>query len=608
MPFAMSALISLRDVRKSFGSRQLFAGLTLAIGEGERIGLIGANGSGKSTLLKILADIEKSDSGDRVTRKGALAGYLPQDDDIPADQTVEQVVAAPLRAQGLAETELFTRTGAALGRAGFTDPAQKTGELSGGWRKRLALARALISEPDVLLLDEPTNHLDLESILWLEKLLRSIRAGYVVVSHDRRFLENVSDRTIELGRAYPDGYLSVDGPYSALLERREDFLAAQETREQALANKVRREIEWLRRGPKARTTKAKYRIDAAGRLMDELAASKDRTAATGRARIDFTATDRKTKRLLTAEGLHMTLGGRTLFSDLDIVLSPGVRIGLAGVNGSGKTTLLRILGGEIAPDAGKVSRAPALQVVAFDQNREQLDLDVTLARTLAPHGDSVLYRDRSIHVVSWAKRFLFRPDQLELPVGLLSGGEQARILIARLMLRPADVLLLDEPSNNLDIPTLEILEESLTDFPGAVVLISHDRFLMERATTVVLGLDGRGGAEVYADFDQWDESRREREKEEAAAAKAKSAPPPKHKAAKPKKLSYKERLEWEGMEARILEAEEALEACKAALEDPAVAADAAALAERLEACRLAQEATDGLYARWEELEAKQGGE
>ncbi len=602
----MANLLSLRDVRKSFGARRLFAGLTLGVDEGERIGLVGANGSGKSTLLRILAGIEPPDAGERFCRKGAVLSYLPQDDDIPAGETVERVVAAPLRAMGLPEAEIHIRAGAALSKAGFADPSMETGQLSGGWRKRLAVARALVVEPDILLLDEPTNHLDLESILWLEKLLRSMRAGYMAVSHDRRFLENVSGRTIELGLAFPEGHLSVDGPYSALLERREEILAAQEARERSLANKVRREIEWLRQGVKARTTKAKYRIDEAGRLIEELSETRARNASAGRAVIDFTGTDRKTKRLLTAENLGKSLGGRTLFENLDIVLSPGVRVGLAGVNGSGKTTLLRVLAGELAPDAGKVSRAPGLNAVVFDQNREQLDPELSLARTFAPHGDSVLYQDRSLHVVSWAKRFMFRPDQLELPVGLLSGGEQARILIARLMLRPADLLLLDEPTNNLDIPTLEVLEESLMEFPGAVVIITHDRFLMERAATVILGLDGRGGAHICADYGQWEELLAVMEREEASAKKAKTPAAPRSQAAKPKKLSYKEQIEWDGMEARILEAEERLEAGRAALADPAVAADARALSELLEAERLTQEEVDALYARWEELSAKRG--
>lgn len=611
----MSTLIALRDISKAFGIRSLFTGISLAISDKERIGLVGANGSGKSTLLKILAGLEKPDSGERTPRQGLRMAYVPQADSFPAGSTAEQVVAQALTAQGTAhgaasEAEVHTRVAMVLSRLGFADPGQAVESLSGGWRKRLALARALATEPDLLLLDEPTNHLDLNSILWLEGWLRAAPLAFVVVSHDRYFLENVASRTIELARSYPEGFLSVAGPYSALLEKREEFLATQAGYEQTLANKARREIEWLRRGPKARATKAKARIDAAGQLQQELAATRERNRSAGRASIDFSGTARQTRRLLVAEGLSKGFGERTFFSDLEIVLSPGVRLGLVGGNGSGKTTLLKTLAGELRPDAGSVKRAPALEVVTFDQKREQLDKDMLLRRAFAPDSDSVFYRDRPIHVVSWAKRFLFRPEQLDLPVGLLSGGEQARLLIARLMLRPADVLLLDEPTNDLDIPTLETLEESLLDFPGAVVLITHDRLLLDRVSTVLLGLDGHGGAEVYADYAQWEADYQEREKARKAAEKAAGKAPAKaledqkSKAQPKKKLSYKEQKEWDGMEAAIAEAEERLAGCQKALEDPAVASDAAQLQARLASQEAAQAEVDGLYARWAELEEK----
>ncbi|HWQ07573.1 MAG TPA: ATP-binding cassette domain-containing protein, partial [Holophaga sp.] len=375
--------------------------------------------------------------------------------------------------------------------------------------------------------------------------------------------------------------------------------------EQALANKARREIEWLRRGPKARGTKAKARIDAAGTLFQDLAATRGRNRATVRAAIDFSGTGRQTKRLLVAENLARRYDDRTLFSDLDIVLSPGVRLGLTGPNGSGKSTLLRILTGEERPDAGKVTTAPGLDVVMFDQKREQLDKNQILRHAFAPDADSVLFRGQPVHVVTWAKRFALRPEQLDLPVGLLSGGEQARVLIARLMLRPADVLLLDEPTNDLDIPTLEMLEESLLDFPGAVVLISHDRSLIDRVSTVLLGLDGTGGATVYADYAQWEEDFLERERAEAREARAEKTAKPRPKAeGASKKLSFKEQREYDGMEAAILAAETGLAHARAALEDPSVATDGHELARRLEVAQAAEAEVERLYARWEELAAR----
>ena len=604
----MGTCVTLRGVAKSFGVRRLFTDISLTVSDQERVGLIGPNGSGKSTLLKILAGLESPDAGERTLRQGVRLAYVAQQDAFAPGATVEGVVTeAAVAAFGrpAADAEQLRRVAVTLGRLGFEEPQVAADALSGGWRKRLSIARALVTEPDVLLLDEPTNHLDLESILWLERFLVGAPFAFVVVSHDRFFLENVCRRTVELSAVYPRGFLGVDGPYSALLEAREAFLESQGTLEQTLANKARREIEWLRRGPKARATKAKARIEAAGELFGELAATRARNRETVRAGIDFSASGRQTKRLVVAENLAKAYDGHPLFHDLDIVLSPGVRLGLTGPNGSGKSTLLRVLAGLERPDAGKVAGAPGLELVVFDQKREQLDKEQILRHAFAPDSDSVIYRGQPVHVVTWARRFALRPEQLDLPVGLLSGGEQARVLIARLMLRPADVLLLDEPTNDLDIPTLEMLEESLLEFPGAVVLITHDRSLLDRVSTVLLGLDGAGGAAVYADYAQWEAEFASRRKELARAEKAdkpqKAKPRPQSAS---KKLSFKEQREYDGMEEAIAQAEAALEAAKAALEDPAVASAGHELSLRLQAFQDAEATVEVLYARGEELEEK----
>ena len=605
----MSTIVTLRSVSKAFGVRALFSNISMVVSEKERVGLIGPNGSGKSTLLKIMAGLEPMDAGERTLRQGARLAYVAQEDRFEPDATVGQVLESALTetfGQALTDVERATRVGVMLGRFGFENAGQVVATLSGGWKKRLAVARGLVTEPDVLLLDEPTNHLDLRTILWLEKFLQAAPFAFVVVSHDRYFLENVSTRTVELSRVYPEGYLSVDGAYSALLEAREAFLDSQGSLERSLANRLRREVEWLRRGPKARATKAKARIDAAGVLKEDLAATKERNRTAGQVGIDFSATGRRTKRLITIEGLAMAHGGRTLFSGIDLVLAPGTRVGLTGPNGSGKSTLLHLLAGEEQPTAGKVTHAPNLAVITFDQKREQLDKDQILRHAFTPDSDSVIYRGQPVHVVTWAKRFALRPEQLDLPVGLLSGGEQARVLIARLMLRGADVLLLDEPTNDLDIPTLEMLEESLLDFPGAVVLVSHDRSLLDRVSTTILGLDGEGGSALYADYAQWEEDFLDRERARTREAKAREPKPVRERAASPqKKLTFKEQREWDGMEAAIEAAEANLAACQAALEDPAVASDGDALSRRLAASQEAQAAVDTLYARWAELEAKQ---
>ena len=580
----------------------LFENLSLGISEGERLGLIGPNGSGKSTLLRILSGRLEPDSGTVSLRRNTRIGYVPQESEFPAGQTVAGVIAQAIAGERLDDLERAARINLTLGRAGFVDGSAAADSLSGGWRRRLAIARELALAPEVLFLDEPTNHLDLEGILWLEKQLAAAPFASVVVSHDRYFLDNVVTGMAEIDKIYPEGLFRVTGSYSDFLEKKGEFLQAQASRQESLANIVRREVEWLRRGPKARTGKSKARIDEAGRLMKDLSDLETRSAKAV-TQIDFTATDRRTKRLLAVERVARELGGRTLFRDLSFVLSPGTRLGLLGRNGTGKTTLLRLLAGEQQPDSGRIERAPGLRTVYFDQAREQLDVSQTLRQGLGAHGDHVIYQDRPIHVAGWAKRFLFDAGQLDRPIASLSGGEQARVLIARLMLQPADLLLLDEPTNDLDIPTLEVLEESLGEFPGALVLVTHDRYLLDRVSTVVVGLDGEGGAEIFADYWQWEAAQSRaapKPAKEAAAAPARSPA-----LAVKKKLSYLEAREWEQMETRILAAEGELEALHAEMQSPEVVSDGLRLHACYQKVQVAEARVAELYARWAELEAKQ---
>jgi ATP-binding cassette subfamily F protein uup len=593
-------ILNAQGISKSFGATPLFRNLAFTVEERARIGLIGPNGSGKSTLLGILAGEIEPDSGELSARKRTRLSYVAQQSEFTPETTVRSVVEAALQRAAVPAAEWERRVGETLGRTGFEDFAADASRLSGGWRKRLAIAEALVQNPDVLLLDEPTNHLDLSGIEWLESLLNTASFACVVISHDRYFLENVSTETVELNRAYPDGLLRVDGNYSEFLVKKEAFLEAQAKRQDALENRVRTEIEWLRRGPKARATKAKARIDRAHELIGELADVSARNR-TNTASIEFSATDRQTKRLAELENVQYGFGGRMLFSDLNFVFTPGQRIGLVGPNGSGKTTLLRLLRGEIDPVAGSIRRATSLRTVYFDQNRV-LPPDVTLRRALAPDSDAVIYQDRVIHVASWAGRFLFSGDQLNQPVGRLSGGERARVLIAKLMLEPADLLLLDEPTNDLDIPTLEILEESLMEFRGSLVLVTHDRYMLDRVCTSVLGLDGRGGAESFADYSQWETWQR------PPAPEIKSPSQQEKRGSAPKKkLSYLEAREYAGIEERLMAAEEQVAQERGVLEDPAVATDAVRLQATLKALEQAQKTLDELYARWAELESKSAG-
>lgn len=603
----MSVLLSVQDLAKSFGPRPLFTGLSLDLRAGERIGLIGPNGAGKSTFLKLLAGRDQADAGTRSLRRGARLGYVAQDDIFAPGQTARAALLDALADAGIEDHERHTLAATTLSQVGFTDPDQPADLLSGGWRKRLALARALVCRPDLLLLDEPTNHLDVPGLVWLERLLRAAPFGYLVATHDRAFLRAVADEIVEINRAYPGGFFRTAGSYDEFTARRADFLEAQARRQEAVANQVRRETEWLGRKESAQRSKSAARIELARRRRDELAELQIRTATAGAAGIDFVATGRLTRQLLSATGIAKAFGARRLFTGLDVTLGPGTKLGLVGPNGSGKSTLLHVLAGATAPDAGAIRRADAVRTVLFQQGRAALDPTATLRRALCPNGDTVLYRDRPMHVVAWAKQFLFRPEQLEVPVGDLSGGEQARVGIAQLMVQPADLLLLDEPANDLDIPALEVLEEGLAEFPGALVLVSHDRELMNRLCTEVIGLDGRGGAGTYGSIGQWLTAY---DRTSAAAARdaarptvpaAAPAPPP----PRPRKLTFREQQEWDQMEAAILAAEETVAERQADVER-AASAGHAALAAACRALEEAQREVERLYSRWQELEARRG--
>ena len=601
----MPPIINAQDISKSFGANPLFQNVSFTVSEGDRIGLIGPNGSGKSTLLRILAGDVTPDSGEIAVRKRIRLSYVEQDSTFKPGSTVRSVALNAMESAAVPESERGTRFAETMGRAGFENLEAEATALSGGWKKRLAIVEALVQGPDILLLDEPTNHLDLAGIEWLEDLLAASNFACVVVSHDRYFLENVATEMAELNRTYPDGLLRASGSYSRFLEKKEEFLHAQSKRQEALENLVHREIEWLRRGAKARTRKSKARIDKAGELMGELADLNARRRS-GTALIDFSATDRKTKRLIELEDVSCEVGGRALFTGLNCVITAGMRVGLVGPNGSGKTSLLRLLRGESTPTSGEIRRADWLRIVYFDQSRE-LDPDITLRRALAPEGDSVVYQDRMIHVASWAAKFLFAGEQLNQPVGRLSGGERARVLIAQLMLQPADVLLLDEPTNDLDIPTLDILEESLLEFRGSLVLVTHDRYMLDRVSTLVLGLDGEGNAGLFADYSQWEswlEERKQTTRNDVRSAGRSAGPAESARQSGKKKLSYLEAREYDAIENLVAEAEHILQAKRVQLEDPEIVSDGPRLVRAHAEMEQAQERVDTLYARWAELEKK----
>lgn len=595
---APTPLISAQEITKGYREHPLFAKLSLAIHENERLALIGANGCGKSTLLKILAGLEEVDSGIVSVRKGLRCAYVPQADVFPSDLSIGEIIERTLEHSGLDHGEIARRKSVYLGATGFNDDSVSVPTLSGGWKKRLSIACALALEPDCLLLDEPTNHLDIDSIIWLEEYLSTVPCATVFVSHDRYFIERLASRVLEINSAYPDNVLVSDGGYADYIEYREERLDQLQQQRRSLANKVRREVEWLRQGVKARTTKSRARINEAHRMIDVLKGSP--TGEQQRAEIDFSSTQRRTKELLKAEQIGQSINSTTLFSDISLVLSPGSRLAIVGPNGSGKTTFIRTLLGELAPTSGRIIQAPSVRTACMDQTRSQLSDELRLKEFLSPHGDSVVYQGQSIHVAAWAARFLFTHNHLATTLASLSGGERARALLAKIMIEECDILVFDEPTNDLDIATLETLQESFETFPGAIVLITHDRYLLERSASSVLGLQNGEGT-LYGSYAQWEDARATASPKEPEKKRAERAVEAKEKVAT--KLSYKDARELSTIEKSISAAEEKLEAIKQQLDSGEFASNALKLSELCEALTAQQGEVDALYERWQSLES-----
>jgi len=614
----VAILLTARGLSHAFSQRPLFQGISFTVSESDRIGLIGPNGAGKSTLLKILAGHIQPDGGELAQKTGLRVGYLAQSPAFEPDATVRSAVTSGLGHEPSREDwEAQARVDAVLAKLQLNGPDvlpnTEIRTLSGGWQKRVALARELVREPDLLLLDEPTNHLDVESILWLERQLASASYGTITITHDRMFLQRVSRRIFELDRRNENGLLEVDGDYATYVERKAEAMAAQEQREQALRNTLRRETEWLRRGPAARTTKQTARIDRAGELADEVAALGGRNRVR-KAEIELEARGRKTKQLIVANDITKSYDGAPVFEHVDLLVGPGTRLALLGPNGCGKSTLLDVLVGKTQPSQGSVERAPDLAIAHFEQQRDSLDPEKSVADCLIEGSDMVDYRGSRLHRFGYLERFLFRPEHFHMRVGNLSGGEQSRLLIARLMLQPADIMVLDEPTNDLDFETLDVLQSALTDFPGAVLLVSHDRYFVDQVATQILAFhtapEERGRTTIFADLSQWQSwhaTQRTAADSAAKKAAADAAPARATDVGKPKKLSYKDQRDWDTLEARILTAETELSALAAQANDPAVVSDATRALELHEAQENKRIEIDKLYARWAELEALRGG-
>jgi ATP-binding cassette subfamily F protein uup len=596
----MNHIFSLKNISKTYGDDTLFQELSIDFKLNEQLGLIGMNGSGKSTLLKLIAGQIQPDTGEVMTKTGLRFIYLPQEDQFDPDLTVEQILYDSIKAVSLDDKERHKRVQRSLGKGGFAETAMMSKHLSGGWKKRLAITRALCGKPDILLLDEPTNHLDINGILWLEDILKTARFSFIVISHDRTFLENTCLNIMEIGRYYAPGYFKIQGQYKKFEQERQKFLIAQQKKQASLSSKMRREDEWLKQGAKARSTKAKYRIEQARELKTELMALKSRTQTTATVNIDFHATGRQTKALLRAYNLKKTINGKPLFSDITFEIGPGFCLGVVGENGSGKSTFLSILEKKILPDEGKIEWAQDLKIAVFDQTRSTLNLKSTLKQALNPGGgDSVNYKGRSIHIVTWAKRFLFMPDQLDMPVKSLSGGEKARIIIANIMLTPCDILLLDEPTNDLDILSLEVLEDSIRQFPGAVIIVSHDRYLMDAVCHRILYFDPAAEAKFFKDFQQIMTYRKTLVEKPKKVQRTKEK-----KQQTPMGFSYKDKYELDHIEEKILSAEEDVDGLTMKIQDPEIVRQPERMGHYCSLLKQTQEQVQTLYDRWEVLETK----
>lgn len=607
----MGVLVSAFQLSKSFGAQNLFTKISFSVDDGQRVALIGPNGAGKSTLLKIIAKIISPDQGQISTSQGLRIGYLEQNPQFNSTETIyDSLLNAtddPEEPDNIALAwELIAKFG--FNEAGF-EYDRKVSELSGGWQKKVALAREMAKRPNLLLLDEPTNHLDIESILWLEEWLeRQNQLALLMITHDRLFLQNTCDRIFDLDRKNPDGLIKFEGSYADFLAVKESLLSAQARLEDSRRNVLRQETAWLRRGAKARQTKQKARIERAHDLADEVALLQDRRRERI-AKFDFGNVGRSPKKLVEAQGISKVFADKTLFTDFNFVLPAKARVGLIGTNGCGKSTLIRTLLGQVKPDAGMVKITDGVKFSYFEQKKESLEPKLSLLKNLCSEGDYVHLHGQPVFARSYLSRFHFRPEQMDLPVERLSGGEQSRLLLAKMMLQTEQVLILDEPTNDLDVDTLDTLQEALDEFPGAIILVTHDRYFMDQVVTEILAFDGVGGIHRFADYFQWEEWRKTLSTEGVGAKSTPSSTSNKKgegQAQSRKKLTYKEQLELEGMESTILKAEEELSKMQALLEDPQITAQYDKLAAATASIGQQQVKIDALYKRWEELSGREG--
>lgn len=600
----MSQLISAEKLSHSFAGKNLFSSVSLGVFEGDRIGLVGPNGAGKSTLLRILSHKISADNGSVTYRRGLRVAHLEQS---PVLNPESNIIDTLLESQNDAHDalakayELISK----IGLNQFSEDA-RTKELSGGWKKRLALARELMKEPDVIFLDEPTNHLDVEGIIWLENFLAKSRFASITITHDRLFLQRVSNKIYDLDPQNPNFLICHNGDFSSFLETKESLLESLRSREAHLKNIYRKELDWLRRGPQARLTKQKARIERAHELADEVSTLSAKNSKKG-VHIDFEGHEKSPKKLIEVLDISKSFEDKKLFENFSQLITPKTRLGILGPNGCGKSTLIRCLLGKENVDSGKVTVFDKVQINYFEQNKETLDLNKSLLKNICPEGDYVQYRGSFVHVRSYLERFLFSPQQMDLPVSKLSGGEQSRLRIAQMMQTSSQVLVLDEPTNDLDHATLLVLEDALENFDGAVILVSHDRYFLDQVSNEIIAFNNTTHLERFASYYQWEEWAKGQipssPSKDSESSTVKS-PEPK----KPVRLSYKEKHELENMESQIKNLESRLKIKEEEIASPETLSNHQKLSELSNEIEFLQTQLDTLFTRWAELEKKSSGE
>jgi len=621
----MSAVLSARSVSVSYGAEKILDESALVIHEGERVGLLGRNGCGKSTFLKIVAGAMEPDSGEVIRRRDLMTGYLPQVFDLDGKRTVHANILEGARRilEWIAEYEAAdahsTRGEELLGRIDHADgwnlehrikalmthlstpePDRLVADLSGGEKRRVALCRALIEQPDFLILDEPTNHLDTESITWLEDFLRRYPGACLFVTHDRYFLDRVATRIVELTRGKFIGY---EGNYSDYLAARAERKASEDLQEHKRERFLQRELEWVRRGPRARRTKSRDRIDRYYEVAEQKGPEKEMDVE-----LLIPTAPKLANRVVDVLDVTARVGERTLFSGLTLKLEAGQRIGIVGRNGLGKTTLLRLILGEMAPAAGTVEVGARTEINYVDQSKLMLDDEKTVWQEVGQGSEWVKLGEESITLRAWLRRFLFTEERLNTKIRLLSGGERSRVMLAKILRRGGNLLILDEPTNDLDLATLRVLEEALASFGGSVLAVSHDRYFLNRICTGILAFEGEGRVRYFVgDYDYYLEMR-EREAKPAAEPEGERETPKGGVAAKPRKLKWKEERELEAMEETILKAEEEVTRLESLFAEPGFFEkhrdDSQVQHANLDK---AQKRVARLYARWAELEGIRAG-